>query len=555
MDDDRRNRGVVEPLCSMKKVPLLALLVPLMVGIILAEYVGWDILVPSLLASALLLLAAIGSMWLRDDKGLLFVVLLGCSFVSLGYALRLLQQPERSESHYVHYIPQPTEGFAPRTTAVLLLRDAPFEKGASARAVAEVLQVGYPAGNQIRWFDTEGKVQLFFPRGHQEVTTLQRGDTLLAQVPFRQPAAADSGHTFDYRRYLSRKGILRTAYLTPDNFIAIPSSQETFMRRADRGRFHLLDLLRKSGLETTEQSLASALLLGWGNDMEDEIKQQFRDAGITHLLCVSGLHVGIVAMLIGWMLYWMRGHPRWRWLRGLLQMLGLWAFVLLTGMAPSTCRAAIMFSFIIVGQILFYRSSTLASVVLSALVMLLIRPTLLFEVGFQLSYAAVLGILFIYNPLTRLIPIPDPSSCSKRWQRYSYWLLQSAWQLIALSTAAQLATAPLTLFYFHYFPTYFLIANLLVVPLASIMMATIMVVLICSGFPTLLSIVCGLLQYELRWVEWVTRYISSWPHASLIVSRFTLLDALLLALLVVLVAVVLQLWTPRYIQEKDEDRA
>lgn len=273
----------------MKKVPLLALLVPLMVGIILAEYVGWDILVPSLLASALLLLAAIGSMWLRDDKGLLFVVLLGCSFVSLGYALRLLQQPERSESHYVHYIPQPTEGFAPRTTAVLLLRDAPFEKGASARAVAEVLQVGYPAGNQIRWFDTEGKVQLFFPRGHQEVTTLQRGDTLLAQVPFRQPAAADSGHTFDYRRYLSRKGILRTAYLTPDNFIAIPSSQETFMRRADRGRFHLLDLLRKSGLETTEQSLASALLLGWGNDMEEEIKQQFRDAGITHLLCVSGL--------------------------------------------------------------------------------------------------------------------------------------------------------------------------------------------------------------------------------------------------------------------------
>lgn len=187
--------------------------------------------------------------------------------------------------------------------------------------------------------------------------------------------------------------------------------------------------------------------------------------------------------------------------------------------------------------------------------MLLIRPTLLFEVGFQLSYAAVLGILFIYNPLTRLIPIPDPSSCSKRWQRYSYWLLQSAWQLIALSTAAQLATAPLTLFYFHYFPTYFLIANLLVVPLASIMMATIMVVLICSGFPTLLSIVCGLLQYELRWVEWVTRYISSWPHASLTVSRFTLLDALLLALLVVLVAVVLQLWTPRYIQEKDEDRA
>ena len=516
----------------------------MMIGILAAEQLPhWGFLGP-LVGSCVMLLAAVASMWIRRDKGALFFLLSFLACFLLGFSFRQLHRPELSHRHYTHYIAADNDKYPPQTLSVLKLREPPYEKGRSARVVAEVLRVGYPADSGYTWFDTRGKVQLFFPKGEPEVLALRRGDTLLAMVPYRVPASASDTNNFDYRRYLSYRDIYRTAYLRPDDFVEFPTCRVTFMQRVDNLRFSLLSMLKNTGLTSSEQAIASALLLGWSNDIEEDTRQQFRDAGITHLLCVSGLHVGIISMLIGWMIRFLRGYQM-MWIRCLIQTIGVWLFVLLTGMSPATLRAGIMFSIIAVGQcVLLYRTNTLASVALSAFILLMARPTLLFDVSFQLSYAAVVGILCFYRPLMCLFP----------WRKIegkTIWcyllgkvrsVARAGWGILCVSTAAQLGTLPFVLYHFHQFPTYFLVTNLLVLPLATLLMVSILLVLIFSWWPWALQGCCWLLHWELRWVDAVTRQVSSLPHSTLVLPHFDWIDALLVALLVILLAIAAQLW-------------
>lgn len=234
--------------------------------------------------------------------------------------------------------------------------------------------------------------------------------------------------------------------------------------------------------------VAEALALGWKADVGRDTKAHYRNAGLAHLLAVSGLHVGILAGIVGVLFWWTGRERRGRIIRGSLQLLAVWGFALITGAAPSTLRAALMFSMFIVNDMVGRRVVPLNLLALAAIVMLLAEPLLLYDVGWQLSFSAVAGIL-LAQPAIRALHTPFG-------------------QAAAVSVAATLATLPVVVATFHRLPLYFIIANVIVVPVAGVILALSLLYMLLPC-----AVTARPLQMLLRGTDSLTEWVGSLPYA------------------------------------------
>ena len=486
----------------MARAPMLRLALAMAVGILLAEYLPFSPWIWLCVTVGLCVLLLIVEASLRPTvRKPLFPVLLWLVWIGIGAVLPMLHAPSNP-------FPTTVNSFTVR------LCDTPHTTPKCYKSTAEVLSVNdHP---------THGKVLLYI-RQDSASARLRFDDCLVISA---HPQYPENWNDFDYRRHLRRKGILWQCYVPADRWQPIAhDSSFSLLGWSKTIQLRMVERIRRTDLTPQQQGIAEALLLGWHDDVDDATQQQFRDAGITHLLCVSGLHVGIVAWLAGALLFFL-GMKRWqRVTKGIFQIGVVWLFVLLTGMAPSTLRAGVMFSLLLVGGMLQRQPNSFNNLCTSMWLLLLIKPMLLFDVGFQLSYAAVAGIMLWHRPLQQLLPIQP---------KWYLWLPLKAWQLICLSTAAQMATLPLMLYHFHKFPLYFLIANLTVVPFAGVLLATVLLMLFMGG-----GWVTTLLSHELVAVDRLTRWISSLPHAMLTDIYCDLPVALLITALILVLTILL----------------
>jgi competence protein ComEC len=214
------------------------------------------------------------------------------------------------------------------------------------------------------------------------------------------------------------------------------------------------------------------MLLGDRMAVSDQLEDAFARSGTMHILAVSGLHLGILYWFIVQLIGKWRRHFLFNWLFVLISLLILWAFALLSGAAASTQRAATMFSVMIIANAINKESNALNTLAISGLIILWVNPYQLFSVGFQLSFLALGGILYLQPWITS-------------WRRFENRIIQYLWQLVSVSLAAQIAVLPLSAYYFHQLPVYFLMANIFLVPLSFAIVITGMVVFACSSIPAL----------------------------------------------------------------------
>ena len=400
--------------------------------------------------------------------------------------------PMRSPSHYGHYV----DGECFMRVRVA---DLPEQRPNSYRTLCQVLDVADSNGTVHA---CQGKLLLYL------ATPYNVGDELLLLAHPRRPDSADNPHQFDYRRHLQRRGICFIDYLPDSRCRLIGHAKGGLRQRVVQLRQRIIQVIHFSRLTPAQQGIAEALILGWDGDLDADTRAHFQTAGIVHLLCVSGLHVGIVALLAGWLLSLLG--RRLRLVRGMLQLSAVWGFVLLAGMAPSASRAAIMCSFVIVGNLLQRQPTSLNSIAASAVVMLAVKPLLLFEPGFQLSYAAVIGIVTMLPAVANLLPIPKGKTPLGNMLSWCGCKLRD---LLILSIVAQLCTTPFALYYFHRFPTYFLIANLTVIPFATVLLGSVMLLIVFAWWPWLFGIIGRVVSAELGATEWITARIAALPHA------------------------------------------
>ena len=312
------------------------------------------------------------------------------------------------------------------------------------------------------------------------------GDVIGGKSLIKAITAPQNPAQFNYQSFLSKKNVFFSTY--EDSYIKVDSGKTSLLRLAEKCRATVIAAYRELGIEGDNFAVLVALTLGDKTFLDFDLQKKYAGAGAMHILAVSGLHVGIVFLIFSSLLTKLPDRLVFRIIKSVLLLLVIWAFAFLAGLSPSVQRAGWMFSFVILSKLVKRNSNILNSIAVSAFFLLVINPNNIFQLGFQLSYSAVVGIVLIYPLLYKLVYV-------------KYWLFDKAWSLLVVSIAAQAATLPFTIAYFHQFPNYFLLANLFVIPLAfAIVMGAIVIVplFLIFGFnfllPVLLSSLLSLLN-------------------------------------------------------------
>ena len=344
---------------------------------------------------------------------------------------------------------------------------------------------------------------LYFPKD-STASALRSGDKLLVHTRLSPPVNNGNPDEFDYARYLRRNGGSGSAYVPAGRWQVIGhDSLYTFQQQALQYRDRVTALYRRLGFQGDELAVLASLTVGARQEMSDEIVETYSVTGATHVLSISGLHVGFLYALIAFLLtpLW----KRWRWLKPVL-LLGtvilLWGFAFLTGLSSPVVRAVSMCMLWAFAFVQPDRPLALNTLAATAFFMLLWQPLWLFDVGFQLSFVAVASIVLFQPKLYGL------------WQVKNR-LLRAIWGVMTVSIAAQIGTAPLVMYYFSRFSTHFLLTNLWAVPMSSLVLYAAVVLLLLTPFPVVQLFFASWVEKLVYAQNEVLRWIEKFPFASI----------------------------------------
>ncbi len=382
------------------------------------------------------------------------------------------------------------------------LVERPQEKERSLLLRAVLLGKGREAVAPDRYL--QKPCLLYFPKD-STAGALRRGDELWIHARLAPPGNyARRRGTFDYARYLRRKGISAEGYVPEGNWqVTAHDETRTLRQTAADLRGRVVDYYRGAGFEGDGLAVLSALTVGYKETLDSGLKETYALTGAAHVLALSGLHTGFLYALLLFLFapLW----RRWRKLKLPLMacvLLLLWTFVLITGLSTSMVRAAVMCSFSLVSLLQHHKPFTMNLLAAASFGMLLFRPLWLFDVGFQLSFSAVAGIVCLQPKLYNMWQVKHP-------------LPRRLWSLATLSVAAQAGTLPLSIYYFSRFPTYFLLTNLWVVPVVTLVMYGGVLLLVLAPFPVWVHALASLLKPVLWWQNTALRHIGALPCASI----------------------------------------
>ena len=369
---------------------------------------------------------------------------------------------------------------------VARLIECPTEKEKSVKVIADMQS-------------DQGLVMVYFEKNERSLS-LKYGDVVVFHEPPKPVEPPMNPEQFDYQKYLFRKGVLRQVYLKNDSWekLAVNRANQIYAF-SYRLRDYLLETMQRLGVTGDEYAVAAAILLGYDDTLPVELRQKYVAAGSMHILCVSGMHVGVVFMVFSYLLCFLDKRKPWHnILKQSLLLLLIWCYALLAGLAPSILRSTIMLTFVIVGDMIKRDGVLLNSLAASAFLLLCLNPANLFNVGFLLSYCAVIGIVTLQKPIYNLIYVKSK-------------FLDKIWELTSVTLAAQLATAPFSIYYFHQFPMYFWLSNLFMGPISSVVIIGGMVMLLVSFIPYINIGVAFCVKWMIFAMNYVVSFVESMP--------------------------------------------
>ena len=397
--------------------------------------------------------------------------------------------------------------------------DIPRVKGKTIQATVNVKKVKDVATGS--WKLVNKQILLYWMPDSMQ-PPLQCGDRMCFWAHVGMPMFDADFTGFDYGQYLQRQGISGTAIVYSGYWRKLlQPSTPTFKMQALMLREQIVKKFRIWSLEDDVLAIISALTVGDKSKLTREIKATYNAAGASHILALSGLHIGILSMILSWLFYPLRRVCGGKWIASFLIVGLLWGFAFLSGLSPSVIRAVTMFSAYVVASIFSEdRFSGFSALTLTAFIMLIYQPMYLFDVGFQLSFMAVLGIFLFYPLIDSLFVVRNK-------------IVAYLWNIISLSLAAQLATLPLILYYFGTFPVYFLLSNLVVAPIAVFILSATLLALALGVFPVAANFVVQGLDFAVRTLNEVMVQIQHWSGAQITSAYLSVWQAWLLAVAIV----------------------
>jgi competence protein ComEC len=447
-----------------RSVPFIRLLIPVVAGIVSAHYLD----IPLFLSAACAVTASIASFAFRflskQNKyrwrwinGGLFNLL----FLSIGCLLMYAQDLTHDKNWVGNYA-------ADTAYISVTLKEALTPKTNSYKALAET---GFAFTGE-KWVGVKGNILLYFKKD-TVMPSLQYGSQIILTKKMQRVSASGNPGSFDYRQYCAFQDLHYQVYLQPGDYIVTGlQNKDPLAEILLNARNNVLSIFRKWVPGETETGVAEALLIGYRDDLDKDLVRAYSNTGVVHIIAISGLHLGMIYGLVLLLLRPFRKYKWMRWAKPLLILFVLWGFSLLAGAAASILRSVVMFSFIVIGESLGRKTNIYNTLAASAFCLLVYNPYFFWDVGFQLSYTAVLSIVLFMKPVYQ-------------WFYFKNKLLNAIWQLNAITLAAQVLTLPVILYYFHQFPNLFLFTNFVAVPLSGFILYGELLLLLVYKIPFL----------------------------------------------------------------------
>lgn len=463
-----------------QRYPSVRVLLCFIASIIVYPYFHFSVYFPSLFFGITFSISMAFQIFPRLKKNA-NPILIGLIFkLSLFSAMWLLQSLEDPKNHPLHYSKQSYhEGYHQFSI------QSEIQEGEKVfKAEAELISLKSEQTSSLN-----GKVLLYFKK--DSIRPLPKyGDQIIWKGKLSEIAKPTNPEEFDFKKYLEASEIYAQAFLDGDSWTILKVSESQTLRSISiEFREDLLEEIDSWEAPKEVLGISKALLLGYKNDLEENLRNSYSNTGVAHILAVSGLHVGMLYVLLSLLLVFLKKAKGGELIRSIILLLALWFYAFLTGLSPSVLRSVCMFSCIAFGGFFSREVSVYNTLSASAILLLLIDPKLLFNLGFQLSYSAVFFIVWMQKYLKTLW-IPKT------------WLGKQIWSICSVSIAAQLGTSILSIYYFHQFPSYFLLSNLVVIPLISLIMY--------CGLAVLILKIIGLSAiFLLRFYTWLVKTMNS----------------------------------------------
>lgn len=430
---------------DLKQIPFLRFLVPFILGILAAIYAPFSLNKTHIIAVIIVLLPVCLLIY-QSKNSLKYNFILGMLVSLLFFSLGWLLCTSRQMSYNYSNIKEKTVYYGSVSSMPLKARTTTKVELLLKKYIVE--DSIYPLNEKI----------ISYLRDTAEAMRLKTGDKIILKTTLQTVRAPKNPGEFNYKKYLNNHYIKHTCFVSEGQWkLVTEGSSYNIFRLAGEAQLYLISLLRKCNMSHSELGVTEAILTGYKAGLPDEVRQSYSSTGVMHVLAVSGLHTGIIYLLFSFLLKAFDKKRQLRILKAIFIISALWCFAFITGLPSSVMRAATMFSFIALGKAIDRKSNIYNTIALSAFILLCVDPMNIMDVGFQLSYLALLGIISFFPILYHL------------WFT-KYYLLDKIWALICISIAAQLATFPLCIYYFHQFPNLFIITNLPVIPLVTIIL-------------------------------------------------------------------------------------
>ncbi len=341
--------------------------------------------------------------------------------------------------------------------------------------------------------------KLLFIKNNHKNSPLNENNTIVFHCNFQQIRNLGYPGEFDSEYYWKNKEINEIGFINNESNIQLLNQGKQTYLSSTYFRKKLTEIL-KSVLSGQELALANALILGERNLLTKETTQGFSDTGAMHILAVSGLHIGILLQIMLRIFHFFE-----KWITKnqaiLFSLCIVWVYALITGFSPSVIRSVIMFSFLLIGKMKGKENSELNLLAFSAFIILSWKPIYLYDIGFQLSYTAMLGIYLFYPFLKNVIISP-------------FRIIQLIIEGTMVGIAAQITTIPLTIFYFHQFPNYFILTNIALMAFSFVIL--LLGILLFSFFwITPIKLILGIiLQKTMTCMLVIVNFFSQLPFAT-----------------------------------------
>lgn len=455
------------------------------VGIVLVYFFKVDTY--SLFITCGILVVSLGIYWLllknKHNRKPYFACLVYVICIGFGMLVYKVQDQRLRAHHYSHFIKN-----KPYNALTFKVKERLKPNAYNQKYVINVLTLnGKPSS---------GKLLLNLSKDSL-ATALNVDNVVYTKTEIQQLKSPLNPYQFNYKAYLKRQQIHHQLYLKPQQVLVLPSTTQTVYGLTAKLRQTINQKLTQAGFKSEVLSIINALILGQKQDIDTDTYNNYINAGTIHILAVSGLHVGVLMVLLKLLLSPLLRLKHGRLLRPIIVTVCLWFFAFLAGLSPSVIRAVTMFSIVTLAGLLKRPSNIYNTLTFSAFVLLLVNPRLLFEVGFQLSYLAVFAIVS-FQPLLY-----------KLWQP-KFKPLNKLWKVFTVTLAAQIGVAPIGLYYFHQFPGLFFVSNLIVVPALTFILGggiLVIILALCNGLkPFFVTLYTTIIEWLNGFIAWIAKF-------------------------------------------------